>query len=250
MSSNLIGNNIIRLDSVDSTNNYAAKLINQPNIPFGTVIMSRFQTSGKGQRASNWISSKNENLLFSIILDTSFLNSAYIFKLSKAISIALKIALSEIVSNDISIKWPNDIFADSCKIAGILIENQWAATSLKSSIIGIGLNVNQIEFDSSLSATSLRLLTKSEHVIDDVLNLIIKSLNFYFEALMKGSFSLIDEMYLNHLLRFQEWSKYKLLSGEVFDGKIIGVSNNGLLSIEDRSGQVNNYDLKEINFVL
>ena len=67
---------------------------------------------------------------------------------------------------------------------------------------------------------------------------------------MKGSFSLIDEMYLNHLLRFQEWSKYKPLSGEVFDGKITGVSNNGLLSIEDRNGQVNNYDLKEINFVL
>ena len=250
MSSNLIGNNIIRLDSVDSTNNYAAKLINQPNIPFGTVIMSRFQTSGKGQRASNWISSKNENLLFSFILDTSFLNSAYVFKLSKAVSISLKIALSEIVSNDISIKWPNDIFVDSCKIAGILIENQWAASSLKSSIIGVGLNVNQIEFDSSFSATSLRLLTKSEHIIDDVLKTIIKYLNIYFEVLKKGSFSLIDEMYLNYLLKFHEWSKYKSLNGEVFEGKITGVSKNGLLSVEDRSGQVKNYDLKEINFVL
>ena len=250
MSSNLIGNSIIRLNSVDSTNNYAAKLINQPNIPFGTVIMSRFQTSGKGQRSSNWISSKNENLLFSVILDTSFLNPAYIFKLSKVVSITLKIALSEIVSNDISIKWPNDIFADSCKIAGILIENQWAASNLKSSIIGIGLNVNQIEFDSSFSATSLRLLTKSEHVLEDVLKTIIKQLNIYFEMLKKESFSLIDEMYLNYLLRFNEWSKYKSLSGEVFEGKITGVSNNGLLSVENRSGQLNNYDLKEISFVL
>ena len=79
MSLSLIGNNIVKLNTVDSTNNYAAKMINQTNVPFGTVIMSRFQTSGKGQRASNWVSSFNENLLFSVILDTSFVKPSEIF---------------------------------------------------------------------------------------------------------------------------------------------------------------------------
>jgi BirA family transcriptional regulator, biotin operon repressor / biotin---[acetyl-CoA-carboxylase] ligase len=250
MSSNLIGNSIVRLNTVDSTNNYAAKLINQTNIPFGTVIMSRFQSSGKGQRSSNWTSTENQNLLFSVILDTSFLNPADIFKLSKAVSISLKRALSEIISNDVSIKWPNDIFVDSCKIAGILIENQWASNRLKSSIIGVGLNINQIKFDSSFSATSLRILTESEHVIDDVLQLIIKYLNIYFDYLKKGSFSLIDKQYLNHLFKFNEWSKFKPINTDVFTGKIIGITQNGLVIIEARSGKTANYDLKEITFVL
>ena len=114
----------------------------------------------------------------------------------------------------------------------------------------VKVNVNQIEFDSSFSATSLHLLTKREHDIEDVLKKIIKHLNICFENLKKENFSLIDEMYLNYLLKFNKWSKYKSLSGEVFEGKITGVLNNGLLSVENRSGKSNNYDLKEISFVL
>ncbi len=250
MSSSLIGNNIIRLNTVDSTNNYAAKLLNQTNIPFGTVIMSRFQSSGKGQRSSNWISSDDENLLFSIILDTSFLKPSNIFYLSKVVSVSLKMALSEIISNNVSIKWPNDIFVDSLKIAGILIENQWAANKLKSSIIGIGLNVNQTDFNTSFSPTSLSMLTKTEHSIDDVLQLVIKYLKIYFEYLKQDRLSIIDKPYLDYLFRYNQWFNYKSSNSKFFSGKIIGVNNDGLLIIEKKNGNRDSYDLKEISFIL
>lgn len=249
MSLSLIGNNIVKLNTVDSTNNYAAKMINQTNVPFGTVIMSRFQTSGKGQRASNWVSSVNENLLFSVILDTSFVKPSEIFQLSKVVSISIKMAISTLVPNDVFIKWPNDILVDSFKIAGILIENQWAANKLKSSIVGVGLNVNQTEFNTSFSATSLHKLTHKEHAVDEVMRLVIKQLNIYFQHLKKGDHSMLDELYLSNLYRYNIWSNYKSIDCEKFEGKITGVSKDGLIEMEKKNGRSTNYDLKEISFI-
>ena len=250
MSSNLIGNNIVRLNSVDSTNNYAAKMINQTNIPFGTVIMSHFQTSGKGQRASNWISPKATNLLFSVILDTSFMNPLDVFQLSKAISLSLKMAVSELVSKKVSIKWPNDILVDGCKIAGILIENQWAYNKLKSSIVGVGLNVNQTDFNGSFSATSLKMLSNKNYLLDDVLNLIIKYLNIYFEYLRNCDNKIINEEYFKYLFRYNEWSNYKSIGSLPFLGRITSVSREGLIEIQKKDGSLTSYDLKEISYVL
>ena len=153
------------------------------------------------------------------------------------------------MNKNIYIKWPNDIIVDSFKIAGILIENQWAANKLKSSIVGVGLNINQKEFNTSFSATSLYKLTHKEYVIDEVMLLVIKQLNIYFEHLKNGDYLMLDELYLSNFYRYNIWSNYKSIDCEEFEGKIIGVSKDGLIVIEKKNGTSTNYDLKEISFI-
>ena len=121
----LIGNHLIELDTVDSTNNYAAKLLNQTKIPFGTVILSQFQYDGKGQRGSQWRGEGGENLTFSVLIDGSQLKKIPFFLLSKCVAISIKNLIEQFTNKNVSLKWPNDVYVDTKKIAGILIENQW-----------------------------------------------------------------------------------------------------------------------------
>ena len=123
MNPQYIGNHILRLDSVDSTNNYAAKLLNQTKIPFGTVILSQFQYDGKGQRGSLWRGEACENLTFSILIDGTQLKNIPVFLLSKCAAISIKNIIGKFTKENVSLKWPNDIYVDTKKIAGILIES-------------------------------------------------------------------------------------------------------------------------------
>ena len=149
-------NQIIKLSTVDSTNNYTAKLITQTKIPFGTVIMADFQSKGKGQRNQSWVSEKYKNLLVSIFVNSSFLNTKSIFYLSKITALALREFIYDTLQMETLIKWPNDIIIGDKKIAGILIENQWKNNYIKSSIIGLGININQVVFPKNLMLQVLK----------------------------------------------------------------------------------------------
>ena len=181
MKSQILGNQIIKLITVDSTNNYVAKLVNKTKISFGTVIMADFQTKGRGQRDNLWYSDKGKNLLFSIYFDSSFLTINTIFYLSKTIAISLRHFIFNITGKNVEIKWPNDILVNEQKIAGVLIENQFRNSKIHSSIIGIGLNVNQINFTNNLSASSLRALTHREYDLTSLLEIFFKCFQFKFE---------------------------------------------------------------------
>ena len=149
MSYQSIGNNIIKLKTILSTNNYAAKLLSQTKIPFGTVIMADFQSKGKGQRDSSWISQKSQNLLLSFIIDSSFLDSKSIFYLCKITALVIREFIYEILQTDTLIKWPNDILVGNKKIAGILIVNQWKNNNISSSIVGMEyVNIDKFIFRS------------------------------------------------------------------------------------------------------
>ena len=125
MENKKIGNQIYKVKSLDSTNNYAAKLLKQTKIPFGAVIMSYNQTDGKGQRDTNWESNAGENLLISVVLDMKNIPVSNIFYLSKSMALAVRACVSQITALECMVKWPNDIMVRNQKVAGILIENQW-----------------------------------------------------------------------------------------------------------------------------
>tara|TARA_B100001287_G_scaffold99049_1_gene83284 strand:+ start:9424 stop:10170 length:747 start_codon:yes stop_codon:yes gene_type:complete len=248
MFNNTIGNQVIKLKSVDSTNNYAAKLLKQTKIPFGTVIMARYQTDGKGQINGLWDAEEDSNLLMSVILDTEFLTIEKVFFLSKVVALSLIGSLNQF-GIKASIKWPNDIIVNRKKIAGVLIENQWFGHQLSSSVIGIGLNVNQVVFPKSFNATSLKLITSRLFVVEDVLKVVCHYLNQFYKLLIDLKFQKIDLAYHEFLINYNELANFKE-ENEIFTAKVNGVNELGELVLQLNDGQVKFYKLKQITQLL
>ena len=239
-----IGRKVIYLNHVDSTNNYTAKLLKDGEIDNGTVILAEEQSLGKGYRSSRWVSNPGENLTISVFLDNVNLSVENQFLLTQIVSLILVDLLKRFKIKS-KIKWPNDIYVEGEKIAGVLIENQIKSTVIKSSIIGIGLNVNQIQFKDFI-ATSIKKHTGEFENIDDVLYVFINSFNkiwnLYFHQV-----SLIDREYLNYLYLKDVKSNYKDSIG-VFSGIIRGVKSSGKLLIEKENNRID-YGMKEIEFI-
>ena len=248
MKSQSLGNQIIKLSSVDSTNNYTAKLVKETKISFGTVIMADFQTHGKGQRSSFWESENGLNLLISIYFDSSFLNSENIFFLSKAIALAIRECIEKITGIKGSIKWPNDILINGSKIAGVLIENQWKNDKLFSSIIGIGLNVNQGIFSIEENVTSLKNLTSKVYNLNSILKSICSSLEIQLTRLRNFDFFEIDRQYHSFLFNYNKWSNYKKNKIN-FKGKLIKVDSFGKMVLELENGGQKSFGIKEISLL-
>jgi BirA family biotin operon repressor/biotin-[acetyl-CoA-carboxylase] ligase len=239
----MLGRKIIKIESVDSTNNYVANLMNGGKIEHGTVILAEEQTNGKGQRGAEWHSNSGENMIFSMYLDTANLSVKDQFVLTQFVSISVSNLLHKIGINS-KIKWPNDIYVGNKKIAGILIENQICGSFLSGSVIGIGLNVNQIDFER-LNATSVKLETKSFRSIQEILLQLIHELNENWNKIL--DFKLLKNNYISQLLFFREKARFKDVNGE-FVGKIIDVLENGKLLV-DKGDNILEYDLKEITFL-
>lgn len=246
--SGIIENTLIKFDCVDSTNNYATNHLANEGWIEGTVVLTDFQNKGKGQTSNSWESEKGKNLLFSIVLYPGFIPVHYQFLISKVIAIGVCEVVSLFVE-DVSIKWPNDIYVENKKIGGILIENAIMGTEFSYSVAGVGLNVNQQNFLSDApNPVSLFQLTGIEYDRDEILTLVIQSINKWYEILKRKEFSVIDSAYLKRLYRFGEEAKFKDDSG-IFTGRIVGVDPIGQLMIEKGSGEVRAYYFKEVAFL-
>jgi BirA family transcriptional regulator, biotin operon repressor / biotin---[acetyl-CoA-carboxylase] ligase len=241
--------NFIFLTEVESTNNYANHLVLSKAAEHGTVVLAQHQKMGKGQQGNSWESEFGKNLLMSIILFPDFLPSAKQFYLSKIASLALaNFVKSE--KAEVSIKWPNDIYVGNSKLAGILIENSIKANHLDSSIIGVGLNLNQERFVSDApNPVSLKQITGKDYKIEEVALKIWELLSFWFENLQSRSFSEIDLIYFNQLYRGNEWAMFAK-QGIQFEARIKGIGDFGQLILEDRSGVFSEYMFKEVEFVI
>ncbi|MDB4710554.1 biotin--[acetyl-CoA-carboxylase] ligase [Flavobacteriales bacterium] len=244
-----IGNNLIELDVVDSTNNYAANLLVQTKLVSGTAIMTHFQTGGRGQRGSDWISEPGKNLLFSIVLNGHFINSENYFLLSKAVAVGINEALEDVSGKTGFVKWPNDIYIDQKKIGGILIENQWKGSLLEVAIVGIGINVNQVNFDDLQGVTSLSLLGSKNYDLKEVMAKVFEKIEFYYNLLKRGDINQINHIYFNHLMFSNEWKTYDSNNGRI-EGKIIEVKENGLLVLKLRNKELMTFEFKELSFIL
>jgi BirA family biotin operon repressor/biotin-[acetyl-CoA-carboxylase] ligase len=258
-----IGQNAIHLKSVDSTNSYASGMLRQISLPEGSIFYTFEQTKGRGQRGNAWESEPNQNVALSLILHPAFLSAEKQFLLTKVMSLALADLMAESllvkgINTEVKIKWPNDIYIGNKKIAGILIENILRESTIQSSIIGIGININQIVFSENLkNATSLRLITDEE--TDKMM--IIERLCEFIEArylrlrayhsksgnsVPSGNIDLDDE-YLRSLYKLNSWSVF--YSGEEkFEGRITDVSSAGKLCIQLHSEEIKEFDLKEVRF--
>lgn len=182
---------LIALEETDSTNQYISQLCNnlKEDVAELTTVTAEFQTSGKGQRGNTWEAEKGKNLLFSFVLYPTFLEARRQFILSQMVSLAIKEELSR-WSDDITIKWPNDIYWKDKKICGILIENEIAGHHIERSIAGIGININQETFHSDApNPVSLKQITGREHDRHEILAHILRRVEIYYKGLQLEDFN-------------------------------------------------------------
>jgi BirA family biotin operon repressor/biotin-[acetyl-CoA-carboxylase] ligase len=238
-----IGKQIYHLDSVDSTNNFAAKLINDQICQNGSVILADKQTAGKGQMGNVWESESSSNLLCSFVWKPDNLSVLHQSKMNWMISLAIHKLLLRF-GIDASIKWPNDVYVGSRKIAGVLIENQIEGNRISWVIAGIGLNVNQCQFETP-NATSMKLQIDVEIRIKTILNELTDILNGYLlnwntvESTLKSAYEML-------LYQRGEVANYIDANGE-FEGEITGIQDDGRLLVKVQN-DLRCYSLKELQF--
>ncbi len=158
---------IIELLSIDSTNNYALSLLKPSNLTerqmatHGSAVFAHEQFAGKGQRGKTWHSKAGENIHLSVILMPKKIALSQQFLLSAIVALSVREVFDKYAQSDITIKWPNDIYFSNRKAGGILIENIVAGNEWKWAIAGIGLNINQTQFDAveGMNPVSLRQIT-------------------------------------------------------------------------------------------
>ena len=244
-----LGSKVVRLTEVDSTNVYAASLIkNSPKIiTDGMVIYTDNQTNGKGQRGSIWETTPNKNLTFSIVLKPNLLVNEQ-FLLSKICVLGILDFLTDLGIKNTSIKWPNDIYVGNQKIAGMLLENTLKNSNIEFCIAGIGININQTDFNEHLQqATSLQLITNKSYELSQLLSQLLFFIEKRYLQLKTGKLQQINNDYLNHLLGYNTERTY-LVNNQKVLGVISGVASSGKLQVIHKNN-LHEYDMKEIGFV-
>lgn len=268
-----IGKVYYRFDELPSTNDWAANLLavsantesqNPPlesgqkgpaktKPPEGTVVRAANQTAGRGQLGSLWHSIPDENLLLSILLYPTWLEAQAQFYLSMAVALGVNDLLASLGHSSLghSIKWPNDLYWGNKKTAGILIQNTLAGSNLQSSIVGIGLNVNQLSFPPDLpNATSLALVIGKKMDPDEVAERLFECLERRYLQLKSGNRTAVKASYEDHLWRRGIPSRFmRNADGLEFEGVVLGVTDRGLLRLETAHG-LTEFDLKELKFVV
>lgn len=239
--------NLITLEEVNSTNEYLKKIIDK-NTPEGTIVITNKQTKGKGQQSNKWESEEGKNLTFSFLLKP-FILAEQIFMISKVVSLGIIDALSSEFEQNFRIKWPNDIYYQNKKLAGILIENQMSGEKIKHSIIGIGININQEKFLSNApNPISLKNIVKKELELNKILNKIIDHIAIWYEILKNQQFDNINIAYQQNLYKNEGYHHFMTQKEEI-TAKIIEVKNDGKLILETLEGERMGFYLREISFL-
>ncbi|MBC8300440.1 MAG: biotin--[acetyl-CoA-carboxylase] ligase [Pelagibacterales bacterium] len=236
--------NIIKLTDVDSTNNYALSLKGSKVFKQDLVIVSDFQTKGQGQRGNSWESEKGKNLIISLVIEPN-ISVKKQFDVSKIAAISVMNFLNSLGVPS-KIKWPNDILVGNKKIAGILIQNVISRDIISHSVIGIGLNVNQLIFDAyTPKATSLKLEMKKKFNLEEIQKELLSSIQNRIRAYRLGKD--IEAEYLDGLFQKDKVAFFESKS-QKFNGIIRGVTASGLLMVETEKS-IREFDLKEIKMV-
>ncbi|WP_454954590.1 biotin--[acetyl-CoA-carboxylase] ligase [Capnocytophaga gingivalis] len=240
---------IIKLNATNSTNTYLKNLLKEKQVKDLSCIWALSQTQGRGQQGAKWISEPGKNLTFSVLKKFENLPSEYHFLLNMEVSLAIFRTLKKLYIPDLAVKWANDILSSKKKICGILIENTLHKEQISSSIIGIGLNVNQVFFNDLPNVSSLQKIMGHPFDLEEVLLLICQELEVSLKSLSPTRFeSMLDE-YHTHLFRKDKPSTFEYPNGERFMGYIRGVSHNGQLQVEQEDALMSSFSLKEIKLL-
>ena len=240
---------IIKLNAIDSTNTYLKQLSSKEVIEDYTSVTAKYQTHGRGQMGTIWDSENSKNLMCSVFKRSSSIPVKNQFYISMVTSLAIVKTLQSFSVPKLYVKWPNDILSDNNKICGILIENVIKNTILEASIIGIGLNVNQTKFNTLPNASSLKIITGIVFNLDELLQLIIKNLKYYFSFLEKREYDNLKIEYENYLFRKNKPSTFRDQQGNIFTGFIKGINDVGNLQILLEDDILKAFDLKEIQLL-
>lgn len=242
---------IIHLDTVGSTSSYLASLGDEAT--HGTAVMAREQTAGRGQRGNSWEAEPGMNVTLSLMLRPSGLHPGRQFVISQAVSLAIVEMLDRYV-DDVSIKWPNDIYAGDRKICGILIENAITGTEINRCIVGIGLNVNQTVFrsDAPNPVSLLQLVPGPEFDIDTIAGTMVSDILERVNEALACDGSRIAETYFARLWRRDGWHPYHdNLRDTDMTARIVSVAPAGPITLIDKAdGTAREYAFKEISFTL
>lgn len=242
----------VKLDETESTNLYIKSLALEEPLDEFTVVYTDFQTKGRGQIGNTWVSNRGENLLFSMLVYPYFISPSSQFILSQIVSISIANVLSRYVS-DIKIKWPNDIYWKNSKIAGILIENSLMGQAIEKSIIGIGININQILFpEFVVKPTSLSKITGNKYLADDILSQFMVEFISLYDSIRGGQVEHIVSEYMSCLYRYGD-DGYYLYEDEKgqFYAKIVEVKPSGHLVLHlQNENDTRLYAFKEVRFII
>ncbi|PWJ58244.1 BirA family biotin operon repressor/biotin-[acetyl-CoA-carboxylase] ligase [Dyadobacter jejuensis] len=242
----IIGKKVVYLPSCHSTNDIAAELVHQKAFEEGTVVITDNQTGGRGQRGTNWSSVTGMNLTFSILLKPKGVPIMEQFLLSQTVAIGLVTGLKEL-GLVATIKWPNDIYIGDRKICGTLIENSIQGGGIASTIAGIGLNVNQLDF-GAIRATSLALLSGKKWSLQQVFEVLLIAIDKALLRLYAGEVDAIRSLYRDKLLGMNEIRGFKV-QGQLMQATVVGVTAQGRLLLRTLQGSVLEMDLKELQWL-
>ncbi|WP_366182750.1 biotin--[acetyl-CoA-carboxylase] ligase [Flavobacterium ovatum] len=240
---------LIKLNAIDSTNDFLKALIIKEKVENFTVVTTERQTNGKGQMGSIWETEEGKNLIMSVFVKDSISGVDEIFNLNVTVAVSIIQALETFKIPQLSIKWPNDIMSYQFKIGGILIENSLKPDGNVHSVIGLGLNVNQIKFDHLPKASSLSVICKKEFDKVAILQAIIEKIKENVILLSENPLT-IWKTYSGLLFKVGIPMAFKnSRTHQNFMGIIQGVDSNGQLQVQLVDDSIANYGVKEIQML-
>ena len=236
-------------NQLDSTNAYLQRKQSECDIR-NWVVSADEQTAGKGMGNNGWESEVGKNLTFSLAVDMGFMPAERQFLLSKAVPLGIIEVLDTILpAKKLSIKWPNDIFFENHKLAGILINSTIKTNMMDVSIIGIGLNVNQMQFQNwPTQPTSLKKITGKDYDMQPLMEQIAEHILIKVEQL-KSDPTVIEQNYLKRLFRYRTWADYEV-GGKTMRLFMTGIDPFGRLQLVDEQQEPHIFDIKEFKFIL
>lgn len=241
---------LVKLNAINSTSTYLKGLSKKSDLKSWTVVTAEFQKFGRGQMQTKWVSEKGKNLICSILIRFDNLKIENQFYLNAAVSLGVFEALKHYKIPDLKIKWPNDIMSVSKKMGGILVENSLRKEQIYQSIIGIGLNINQDIFPDELpNVISLKQILNMEIDRFEVLNHIVKSIKEQIGILNNNGFGQLHQNYEKALFKMNKVHTFEDNFMQKFVGKLIGVSEQGMLMVELEDEEIKNFVFKEIKFL-
>lgn len=247
-----MGKVFLNFDTLPSTNEYALDLLSKNKPSEGTVISTPHQTAGRGQYGSRWNSEGGKAITLSVIFRPVFLNISQQFDLNIAVALAVHDLIRKNAPDvDLHIKWPNDIYIGNKKLGGILIQNAISNKKIASSVVGIGLNINQLEFSPELpNPTSLLLSTERKYDCDTLIQDLCTNLEARYLQLKAGKIEDLKNDYYQTLYNFKIPAKYERADGQQFTGVITGISPEGRLCVQNERGVEEVFGFKEIGVIL
>jgi len=236
---------IIKLDAIDSTNDYLKQLSRGRELDDFTVVIAFEQKKGRGQLNAKWSSEPGKNLTMSIFVNENSTVGLTIFDFNVTVALAVVQVLKQLNISNTNLKWPNDIMSDGKKVGGILIENSFKPNGSFASIVGVGLNLNQTNFEDLPQATSLTCVTGIVYDVEVIAGMIKNSLQLQLQTKIEKNW----ETYLKILFKRNRPCAFEDFRGERFMGIIQSVDRLGKLVVLKGDEHIYHYEVKEIKML-